>query len=288
MTRSSIRWLAVMALALCGLGEPWIASATSCSPYLERYFMRCRSGVCEGVFRVSEIRAFGSCGRRTDVAPADATTTRLLAPVLTHSNPHANGLFELKFRLYWPEIGQGLITALKNDLYLRRLGVSEDGEILDLASTPIGEVVTWMNKAYGSNWISRRDASTSDEVLRAERLTFERTARQERWWNVLRWTAFWTSFLIVLAVFLHSIHLFFLRLYRHADKRREQPLRTPLLVQVGIGMVCLWVPFFTRYKLWPGMLLLPALAAVLPAEAWAWFRHKPVTSPPPQTPTPAG
>lgn len=246
--------------------------------------MVCRNGACEGAFRVAEIRAFDSCGRRPDVLPADAATTRLLAPLLKQFDPHADGLFELKLRLYWPEIGQDLVTALADDLRTRGRRTSEDERSLDLASVPAGELATWMSQAYGSDWVTRTSASATDEVLRAEKQKFEQMAGKARWWNWSRWTMFWTSFLIVLVIFLHSIHLFFLRLYHYPDKRRERPLRTPLLTQIGIGAICVCVPFFTRYELWPGLLILPALMAILPAEAWAWLRHKPRTSHP-QTPT---
>lgn len=273
MLRFPTRWLAVVALVLPGLGSSGTASATSCRPYLERYFVLCRSGVCEGVFRVSEIPSFGSCGRRAEVVPADAATSRVLAPLLPHSNPLANGLFELRFRLHWPRVEQDLIPALTQDLDLLHLRISDDGKTISLTSALPRDLAALLTRAYGHGWIEQISADASDEVVQSEKRKLDHVATRERWLNLSRWTAYWGSFLIVLAILLHSIHLFFLHLYR------RQPLRTPLLMQAGACVACIWVPFFTRFELWPGMFLLPALATILLAEAWAWLRYKlPATS----------
>lgn len=235
--------------------------------------MLCRDGACEGAFRVSEISAFGSCGRRMDVVPADAAATRLLAPLLLRSEPHASGLFELRFRLYWPPIEQDLIAALTQDLGRRGFGMSDDGKPLDLASSPAGDMTAMLTKAYGRDWIKQISMDASEAAVRIEKRKLEQAAAGERWLNLSRWAAFWGSFLFVLAIFLHSIHLFFLRLYH------GQSLLAPLLMQAGIGAVCIGIPFFTRLELWPGLFLLPALVTILLAQAWAWLRHEPTASP---------
>lgn len=233
--------------------------------------MLCREGTCEGAFRVSDIPAFGNCGRRTEVIADDDATNRVLAPLLERSRPRANGMFELRFRLHWPRGQHALIEALTQELDLRHLGTLEGGRSIDVASAPPADIAMLLDSIYGPNWIEQVSAEVSDEA--AQRRKFEQEARQERWWDLSRWTAFWGSFLIVLSVLLHSIHLFFLRLHRRAGRRHDQPLRTPLLIQAGVGTICICIPFLTRFESWPGVFLLPALATILLAEAWAWFFH---------------
>lgn len=272
MSRPSILWSAVAALLL-GLGTSGTASASSCRPYSERYFMLCREGACEGAFRVSEVPAFGSCGRRTDVATVDVATTRFLAPVLEHARPQGNGLFELGLPLHRPRAEQPLVAALTHELALRQLTKSENGKIIDVASASPGDVASLMARAYGPHWIAQVSAETSDEAVQAAKRKLEQAAKQDRWRDLSHWAAFWGSFLIVLSIFVHSIHLFFLRLHRHARDRRRRSLWTPLLMQAGVGTVGICVPVFTRFELWPGVLLLPAVATILLAEAWAWLRR---------------
>lgn len=270
--RSSIRYLVVAVLAL-GSGSPIMVSASSCRPYLERYYMLCRESACKGAFRVSEIPSFGSCGRRMEVVAADDATNRLLASLLEHSRPHASGVFRLEFRLHWPRVEQQLIAALARDLELRYPGLSEDGKVIDVTSAHPGKVAALMTRAYGPDWIEQTSTKSTDEAVKAERQKFEQTAAQALLRNAALWSAFWGSFLVVLAVFIHSIRIFFLRVHRHAENGNRS-LLTPLLMQAAVGIACICVPFLTCLELWPGVFLLPALATILLAEAWAWFRDK--------------
>jgi hypothetical protein len=194
-----------------------------------------------------------------------------MMPLLERAKPHATGLFELKFlNMYWYQDDEDAFKTLTKNLDAT-VSARSQKQPRSVAPMPPDEVAQLLNDAYGSGWIARISSDPSSETVQAEKHRLEGIAQQECWRSALRWTAYWASFLVALAALVHSIHLFFFRLYCSHAAKRSCPLLVPVGIQVfiavlGIGSFAV-IPFG-----WPGIVLLPAIATILFAETWAWFR----------------
>lgn len=258
-------------LLVLGFARAAVADADACVPRLERYVVSCRDGVCDSPFRITQVSAFGSCGRRPEVRDVDAATRRFLATLVEHDTAHRNGLFELMFsNSYWFDDRMTSFEMLGRSLdgAVPRVEGLRDREFMSFSPD---EQVAMLNKAR-DGWIRRISERSSADMVSAERHRWERIAATGRWWNWGRWMASWTAFLAVFLILVHSVHAYFEQLYRDGAGWRKS-LLVPAAVQVIIGLIGLCAALQQNFA-WPIFVLLPAVVTVLLAEVWAWFRKK--------------
>ena len=270
--RAALRWLTAVFL-LTVLGATQVAVASSCAPRWERYFLTCNNGVCQGAFRVTQVDAFGACGRRAKVVDLDAEDSRLLMSWVSEASPNANGIIELGFpQRYWFD---------SDNNPFGKLAPSLDAALGDRHLAPVGGIaaaapsiaVAQLNEAFGPRWLSRKSPDSSPEARANERRQWEATATRELWSTVLSHAAYWLGFLFNLAALIWSIDLFFFRLHSKPHDQRARKLLTPVAVQVALGVANAAVAFVT-FGFWLGALLVPVVVVVLLAEAWASIRHR--------------
>jgi hypothetical protein len=249
------------------------SAAMSCapSPYEERYFLSCANSACQAAFHVTTTEGFGHCSRRPVVEDVDPQVAAYLASLLAASGGTApDGIYELRFpgRYWWRRSGtawedfkENLDSALRYEQRLHCVGPAKPDEVVQL-----------MNKQH-PGWLLRRPDLTAAS-LRTEREALERDATLQHVLTVLAWFANWASALLALLALVHSVHLYFSRLYAQPGPPPLRRLAAPLVIQ---GLICLagvaGIPLALGF-VWPAIVLLPAIVVLLLAEGWARFRRK--------------
>jgi len=271
------RWLqtacAAAAIAWALLGVCTMASASSCGgTRLERYVLACEGGACRGSFRVTHVAGYKACAMYTQVRDIDERTSAFLAVLVKEARPQATGLFELRFVLpYWLVRAQrepgGLIANLDSVLN-RHDEVWPNG----VDSAPPADVVASLDAMYPAHWLIQVSTDASADAVSAHKEVFAQTARREYVMNVLMATLSWASSLIVFGALIQSIHRFFFKLYAGPSAGRSRRVLAPIAVQCAIVAVVVGSLFLGSIEFWPGIVLIPAIVLLLPAEAWALFR----------------
>lgn len=248
---------------------PTAASATSCAPITERYFVTCASAHCKTTFRVTQVDAFGMCGRRDRVEEPDSALSEFVVTLLdVAENPKVDGTYVLAFRFHhWRHAKEPTFDAFQRNV-LYELSPSKDRE-KNLKEIPATTVVEMLQRHIGPDWITRETSAVGD--LHA---TAQRDALSQAWRNAGLWFAFWASFLALLVALVHSIHQFFRRVHSEGSKGLLRPLLIQLVVTVCAS---LGVAFPMVMQFWPGLLLLPAIVVVWLAEGWSYYRARNAT-----------
>jgi hypothetical protein len=268
----SLRSRISIALVL-GVFATWQSvSATSCVRREDRYFLVCREGTCESAFRVAQVNAFGTCARRSKVMETEVAAGQFLVPLLQQARPHANGLFALNFSTqWWHGDDENAFRTLKYNLDLL-LPREDQEQARSIVSMPPIEAVKLLDHALRSAWIVQVSVDPSPETLQGEKKQLEHKANLEHWRSLMRAIGWWSSFLIVLAALVHSIHLFFFRLHSRTLPPRRWALLVPVATQASIGGAGVAAFFVAPFEFWPGSVLIPAVVVILLAEGWAKFR----------------
>lgn len=105
----------------------------------------------------------------------------------------------------------------------------------------------------------------------AKRTAFEALAFREKIQSVLFGGAFWGSSLFALFALVHSVHVYFLRIYRPSPGTSRVALLVPVGTQLGIGSIGV-AAAIAMHDFWPGSILVPAVALILLCEGWTLFR----------------
>lgn len=260
--------LLVAFLMLVG-AMPTAASATSCAPITERYFVTCAGAHCKTTFRVTQVDAFGICGRRNRVEEPDSALSEYVVALLNVAeNPKDDGAYVLAFRFrHWRHHKEPTFDAFqRNVLYELFPGEGrEDG----LEEIPATAAVEMLQRHIGPDWITRETSAVSDLYA-----TARREALNQTWRNVGLWFAYWASFLALLVALVHSIDQFFRQIHSEGSNGLLRPLLIQLVVTV---FALLGVAPAMVMEFWPGLLLLPAIVVVWLAEGWSYYRARNVT-----------
>ena len=227
----------------------------------------CDAQRCTGEFRVEEIAAFDTCGRRPVVKSIDPQVADFLATLVGSPTP---GVYTIKLPdRYWrAEVDDGGLVALL-DRMKDRLVSYESRERVDLGSVGPAELRQLVEKHLDVEWLIKETEHQS--VLEARR-AWESEARRAHALDILLWIAYWASFVAALSWLVHSIHVFFSRLY-HVPAKSLAGFASPCLAQIVIGAVGVAAAIFMPFTFWPGTLLVPVVVVVLLAEGWARFRR---------------
>jgi hypothetical protein len=260
-----LAWL----LVLGGIGE---AAATSCTAYTQRYFIVCDAGGCKAAFSVREIASFGACSRRQVVEDADPQVSAYLGKLATEIYPSdARGLFLLKLSSqYWGAPKPNKFDRLMDELQ-ESLPLTSDFEQCkprDMSVAQIGGLLT--EKDAKVSLLLVTDAF-SPRAVEAKRADFEAEEKHGLLQSILLSVLYWGSSIIALLALIHSVHLFFVRLY---DKHRKGSfaLWIPVATQLAIAAVGVVAAMLSPSDFWMGSLLVPAAVVILLCEGWARFR----------------
>lgn len=259
--------------ALCGLYlllAPATAQATTCRPYDDRYFLSCDKGVCQAAFRVAEVEGFGTCSRRPAVEDVDPKVgAYLVSLLLASAGSGADGVYELRFPISiwwrrdsgrWEDFKTGLDGSLRYEEGPHCVGDLKPAEMSAL-----------LDKKH-PGWLTHR-ADMAPGGLPALRRSLERDALMQHLLVVLAWVAYWSSSLLALLALVHSVQLYFSRLYADVEPPKLRRLAGPLGMQLGLALLGAAALFaIPIYMFWAGSLLVPTIVVILLAEGWARFR----------------
>ena len=251
------------------------AAATSCTPFEHRYFVLCDATGCRGAFGVMEVPSFGTCSRRPVVDDLDRRVGDFLSKVVLDARaPEAHGLYLIKLSARWwnadnPGTFEGVTEILGQLLH-------RDGSEwkVTFSAMSISEIVAQLNERQSREWLKQVGTDPSLEAVEVERSTFEALAIKAQVKNIILAVAYWLSSLIALLVFVHSVHVYFSRLYDLRYPKRRFALILPLAIQIAIGGIGGVVTFLYPFEFWFGALLIPAAVVILLAEGWARFQRK--------------
>lgn len=265
------RQLIVACLALLG-SMPTATSATSCAPVTERYFVTCTGALCKTQFRVTQVDAFGLCGRRGRVEEPDHALSEYVASLLNVAkSSKEDGTYVIAFRFrHWRHDKAPTFDAFQRNVLHELFPGKVAGWSLN--ELPATTVVEMLERHIGPDWITR-EANTAQDL--------EAVARQDAMIQVGRniglWFVYWVSFLALVAALVHSIHYFFLRLHGDGSEGPKRLLKPILIQAVVLAFASLGIAFVMVTQFWPGLLLVPAVVVIWLAEGWSYYRVRNAT-----------
>ena len=243
------------------------ALALSCAPKRDRYVFSCAAQRCDAGFRIDEVPAFATCSRRPVVEDVDPGVARFLAPLI---EARVDGVYVIELSVsYWRK-DDGTLASFLASLKDTIVPWGER-ERTDLTRLTPDEIRTLLSKRYQMSWIRKEDASRTIEDARRD---VEGQARRDRATTILLWFVYWASFAAVLVWLVHSVHVYFRRLYAPPEPSRNRRLAAPVAVQLVIAGLGVAGCFVGPSHFWPGVLLLPGIVVVLLAEGWARCRAR--------------
>lgn len=271
-----LHWFQRPILTLClALGISSGVYATSCVPLESRYFVLCDGNSCKGSFSVHDVAASSTCSRRPvvgDLGPSAGTYLSKLVMAASEPNPRGLYMVKLPFR-YWhdlkPNTDEGIIEIIDESL-LRVDRTAQGVRTMDMA-----EVAKLLSKRFNGQWITLVEVESSVQSVAKKRAAFETDALKEKVKSTLFWMASWLTALLALLALVHSVHMYFSRLYSGSSEKGRFALLTPLSIQFAIASIGVAVAFSMPFvDFWPGILLVPAVIPILLAEGWARFLNR--------------
>ena len=256
-------------LLLGGISD---AAATSCMGYSQRYFILCDVNGCKAAFSVLEVPAFGACSRRPVVEEVDQQVSMYLGKLVTEVHASgARGLYLLKLSSrYWQAPNPNKFDRLMDELQ-ESLPLTSEYEQCKPREMSISEVGGLLGKHDAKGTLELVTNQVSPQAIEAKRSAFETQEKYEYLKSILLSLTYWGSSILALLTFIHSVHLFFSRLY---DKLRKGtsvlvlPVATQLVIlAIGVGAIVMYPIGF-----WPGSVLVPVAVVILLCEGWAKFR----------------
>jgi hypothetical protein len=259
-------------LALClTAGANLEASATSCGPMEQRYFMVCDGQGCRTAFSVLWVEGFSRlCSARPVVADPDTQVSAFLGALVQAAHkPEVRGLFEIKLSTrYWArstlESPDGFFESLKNSVHL-----DEQWKCSDIRLMPLSELIPQLKEQHGESWLVQRVEGTSAKEIAALRADFETEALQQQLIGIAGVSVNWLSSLLALLALIYSVPLYFSALYGASQPKRRAALLTPVAIQSAVGALGVGAALLYPFDFWPGTLLVPAALVILLTEAWA-------------------
>jgi hypothetical protein len=252
------------------LGLVGPALATSCTPFKHDYFVRCDVKGCEAAFGVKEVSAFKACERRPVVERIDPRVgAYIIKLVVEMHTASARGQYRLslvgeRWRPPNPDPFEGFLEELEGTL--PRDG---NGDACKVQEMPTSEIASLLRKQDARNVLTQISKDDSAQGAAALRDALESEALSQHAWSIARQVGYWTSSVLVLFVLIHSMHVFFVRLYRPKPHDRKMAMLWPVGLQLGVLGVGVGVAVSTPNDLWPGTLLVPAAVLILLGEGWA-------------------
>lgn len=261
----------ILALMLL-LGATSTASATSCTPFTQRYFILCDTGGCRAAFSVNQVSGFEACDRRPVVEVMDRQVGEFVSNIVAAMRaPETNGLYQLTMSApYWSERGQSKYDRLMAQLQ-QALPSNEGGACCKVRELPVAEIAARLKKAETAGILVHMSKDTTAQGVDARREAFEAEEFQESMQSILLSVTYWGSAVVVLLALVQSVYLFFQRTYRPGPGKRWVALLVPLAIQLAVGVVGVGVAM-SMHNFWPGSLLVPAVVLVLLCEGWTSFR----------------
>jgi hypothetical protein len=262
-----LRILLSLYLAFGFLGD---ALALSCRGYTHDYIVHCDGRHCRTPFSADQVAAFAACSRRPVVSSVDGYVDAFVSDiVLVVHGPKPRGLYQLTLtRPYWNDKNDTQHARLMAELE-HSLPRDERGAACKPEGMSAAQVVALLNKPGSKAKVVQLTADGSERAIQAKREEFESAARMERIKNILLELGYWGSAVLVLLAFIHSVHLYFSRLYGARPRTGRVPLLGPVAIQLAIGVAGVAATFISPVGFWPGSLLVPAAVAVLMCEGWA-------------------
>jgi hypothetical protein len=254
------------------VGFTGAASATSCTALSQSYFVRCDASGCHEVFSVIEVPAFRTCSRRPVVEEVDKQVGEFIGKIVMGIHTHeARGLYEVRLPVhYWgtpnPNKFERLMEQLEEALPSNASG--DRCKVRELSST---EIAGQLKKTDLRDILVQVTKDATVQSADAKRTVFEALAFKEKIQSVLFGGAFWGSSLFALFALVHSVHVYFLRIYRPSPGRSRVTLLVPVGTQLGIGSIGV-AAAIVMLDFWPGSFLVPAVALILLCEGWTLLR----------------
>lgn len=271
-------YLFVMLVALLTFSGRVVA--TTCAPFQENYYVSCNDGKCSGAYRVSDVDSFGTCGRRSVVDNGDLKVFSFVANLIRASQgEHSTGFYEVKFEFlttYRDVLDQSYDSFERRLVYdvliFMRLTEPFPWSISELKSA---ELVDSFNKHYGTDWLTKLSADTSDSVIAMHKNEANQRQSDEQFSDSLNKTAFWISQIAATIFLAYSVHLFFRRLYVENASRARYRFLFPLALQGGAVFVIVVGGLFASLDFARTLLLYsPAILVVWTAQCWAFIRQR--------------
>jgi hypothetical protein len=276
--RMSTAWIRALGATIITVASQ-DAAATSCDQLWDRYVFGCiPQGSCTAAFHVEQVHAFGTCGRRSHVQAVDPRVAEFLGSVVQAGKTSgAGGVFEVRLEKphYWAARAgtEDPFDSLKENLSTELFRYNRRKRV-ELTALTASDVVDLLDERYGMKWLESAPGVATDEALLVKRKHYESAAARELFESTLRWTAYWLSFVVATLAFIHSVHLYFARLYARSASTSKWRFAMPLAIQVTVALLGGIALFGGRFDFWPGSLLLPAAITVLLAETWATYRSR--------------
>lgn len=254
------------------LGLTGTASATSCMPFTQRYFVLCNTSGCHAAFSVNQVSGFQMCDRRPVVEVVDRQVGEFISKIVTEMrSPGANGLYQLTMSApYWSEAGQSKYERLMEQLQ-QAIPRDESGARCKVGELSAAEIAVQLKKSETDGILVHVSKDETSQGVDARRQAFEADEFQGKLKSVLFGVTYWGSAVVALLALVQSVYLYFQRTYRPSQGKRWVALLVPVAIQLAVGGIGIGVAM-SMHDLWPGSLLVPAVVLVLLCEGWTSFR----------------
>jgi len=254
------------------LGVAGTASATSCSPFTQRYFILCDTSGCRAAFSVNEVSGFEACDRRPEVEAMDPQVGDFVSKIVTEMRaPDANGLYQLTMSApYWHEPGQTKYERLMVQLE-HTVPRDESGARCKVNVLSAAEIAEKLKKSESDGVLVHVSKDATVQDVDARRRAFETQELLEKMQSILLSMTYWASSVLVLLALVQSVFLYFQRTYRPVPGKRWVALMLPVAIQLAVGGIGVGVAM-SMHNFWPGSFLVPAVVLVLLCEGWTSFR----------------
>ncbi len=251
----------------CLFALPGSASGSSCRELSNRYYLSCTDGVCTPAFSIIDVSSFGTCGRRLTVNSIEPNDADFLSGLIkSRSMPVSDGVAIATFaNRYWGEEANGLEDMLWNE-FKYKLAQKEKP---DESSVRPNEFARLIMPYLPDNWINENVAGISN--IGAVKRRYEREARWALLVNLFKYSLYWGGTGLALLLYLHSVHVYFFRLYNAEARAKKKWAVYPLAMQFAIAAIAI-AGLLSIYSLWIGSILLPAVVCTLLVAAYSWWK----------------